>query len=207
MAERARVGVANMLENTVDHLLHNVLAAATDYMAAEDALSQAYGADRTPAAWERAARLAKRRAAEVAIAIDALTDRCATELARSKSSIRADISAQCVWPGSGADRLGAHNRVRGVANAYKHQDLSDPTLPIASNDDVLAVGSGWGMDGWGVGKYGGVPEVLVHETAGNRFKFLGDVPTAMAAWFKFLAANGATLPAGPIRVGNLQVHA
>jgi len=53
---RAMPYLANMLENTVDHLLHNVLAAATDYMAAEDALSQAYGADRTPAAWERAAR-------------------------------------------------------------------------------------------------------------------------------------------------------
>jgi hypothetical protein len=195
-----------MLEDTVDHLLHNVLAAAADYAAAEQALTQAYNTDPAPAAWEAAARTAKRRAADAAVAIDGLTDRCATELGHSKSSVRRGITALCLWPGSGADRLGAHNRVRGVAQAYKHQELDDTTLPIASNDDVLAVGSGWGMDGWGVGKYGGIPEVLVHETAGDRFKFLGDVPTAIAAWFKFLAANGATLPAGPIHVGNLQVH-
>jgi hypothetical protein len=195
-----------MLETTVDHLVHNVLAAAADYYAAEQALTQAYSSDPVPASWEAAARTAKRRAADVAIAIDGLTDRCATELTRSKTRIRTDISALCLWPGSSADRLGAHNRVRGVAQAYKHQDLTDPTLPIASNNEVLAVGSGWGMDGYGVGKYGGVPEVLVHETGGDRFKFLGDVPTAIAAWFKFLAANGATLPTGPIQVGNLQVH-
>ena len=62
------------------------------------------------------------------------------------------------------------------------------------------------MDGWGVGKYGGVPEVLVHETGGDQFKFLGDVLIAICAWFKFLAANGAALPAGPIQVCGLQVH-
>lgn len=195
-----------MLDRTTDHLINNVLAAAADYDSAEQALTLAYNSDPAPAAWEAAARAAKRRAAEAAIAIDGLTDRCATELTRSKSSIRADISALCLWPGSIAERLGAHDRVRGVANAYKHQDLNDTTLPISSDDDVLAVGSGWGMDGWGVGKYGGIPEVLVHESGGDRFKFLGDVPTAIAAWFKFLAANGATLPAGPIQVGNLQVH-
>lgn len=195
-----------MLDKTTDHLINNVLAAAADYAAAEQALTLAYTRDSAPAAWEFAARAAKRRAAEVAIAIDGLTDRCASELTRSKSSIRADISALCLRPGTGAARLGAHDRVRGVANAYKHQDLADPSLPIASNEDVLVVGSGWGMDGWGVGKYGGIPEVLVHETGGDRFKFLGDIPTAIEAWFKFLAANGATSPSGTIVVCGLQVH-
>ncbi|WP_334147711.1 type II toxin-antitoxin system toxin DNA ADP-ribosyl transferase DarT [Hyphomicrobium sp.] len=61
------------LEATLDHLLHNVLAAAADYEAAEQALTQAYKGDSAPAAWEAAARAAKRRAAEVAIAIDGLT--------------------------------------------------------------------------------------------------------------------------------------
>jgi hypothetical protein len=95
--------------------------------------------------------------------------------------------------------------VRGVANAYKHQDLNDPTLPITSDAEVLVIGLGYGLDGFGVGKRGGV-EVLVHETGGDKFKFLGDVPTAIAAWFEFLAVNGATLPAGPHQCCNLQVH-
>jgi hypothetical protein len=194
-----------MLERTTHHLINNVLAAAADYDSAEQALTQAYNSDPAPPAWEAAARAAKRRAAEVAIAIDGLTDRCAAELARSKSSMRLDISALCLWPGTGAPRLGAHDRVRGVANAYKHHDLHDSSLPIVSDDDVLVVGLGWGLDGWGVGKYGGV-EVLVHETGGERFKFLGDVPVAIAAWFRVLGANGATLPPGPYRCCGLQMH-
>lgn len=195
-----------MLEDTVEHLIHNVLAAAADYAAAEDTLSQAIAADSTPASWERRARTAKRRAAEVPIAIEGLTDRCFIELARSKAAIRNDISALCHWPSSGTPRFGAHDRVRSVANAYKHRDLHDPTLPIASDSDILVVGSGWGVDAWGVGKYGGTPEVLVAETAGERFKFSGDVPTAIAAWFRYLGANGAVLPSRPISCCNLQVH-
>lgn len=195
-----------MLDKTVDHLINNVLAAAADYDIAEQALTEAYSTDPAPASWDARARAAKRRAAEVAIAIDGLTDRCAAELGRSKSAIRSDISSMCQWPGSGAPRLGAHERVRGVANAYKHHSLSDPSLPITSGDDVLAVGSGWGMDGWGVGKYGGLPEVLVAETAGEQFKFLGDVPVAIAAWLRYLATEGASLPANPIRCCGLQVH-
>jgi hypothetical protein len=75
-----------MLESAVDHLVHNVLAAAADYYAAEQALTRAYNDDPTPSAWGTAARTAKRRAAEVAIAIDGLTDRASTELGRRKSA-------------------------------------------------------------------------------------------------------------------------
>jgi hypothetical protein len=194
-----------MTAQTLDHLINNVLPAAADYHDAERELSVAYNADNTAAAWEQAARRAKRRAAELAIAIDGLTDRLFVETPLSKTSIRGSISALCLWPGSGAQRLGAHDRVRGVANAYKHQNLTDLTLPIASQNDVLAVGLGYGLDGYGVGKYGGV-EVIVQERDGTRFKFLGDAPVSIAAWFKFLAAQGAVIPPGPFSVCGLQVH-
>ena len=195
-----------MLSRTVDHLIHNVLDAAADYAVAEQELTAAYNTDRTPAAWEAAARRAKRRAAELAIAIDGLTDRCSGELGASKTNIRNAVSALCLWPGSGAPRLGSHDRVRGVANAYKHENLSDPNLPIASEADVLVVGLGYGLDGYGVGKFGGV-EVLVREHGGTMYKFLGDAPIAIAAWFKFLATQGAGLPPGPYTVCGLQVAA
>jgi hypothetical protein len=191
--------------DTVDHLIHNVIPAATDYMMAENELTAAYAKDVTPAAWESAGRHAKRRAAELAIAIDGLTDRGASEFGISKSVIRNDLWALCIWPGSGAQRLGAHDSVRGVANAYKHQTLSDPSLPISSESDILVVGLGFGLDGFGVGKYSGV-EVLVREHDGTKYKFVGDVQVAIAAWFKWLAMQGATLPAGPYVVCVLQVH-
>ena len=115
-----------VLEDAADHLLHNVIAAAADYEAAERDLTSAYLADATPAAWETEARTAKRRAAELAIAIDGLADRCTSELGLSLTVIRSQVSALCLWPGSGAPRTGALARVMGVANVYKHQNLSNP---------------------------------------------------------------------------------
>ena len=194
-----------MLESAVDHLIYNTLPSAADYGAAEEALSRAYNQRPQPATSEGHARLAKRRAAELAIAIDGLADRCKQELALSLTQIRGDVSALCTWPGTGAARAGCLERVRGVANAYKHQNLSDPTLPIASDADILVVGLGYGLDGYSVGKFSGV-EVLVQEKTGNTWKFLGDAPVAIAAWFRFLSSKGAILPIGPFRVCGLQVH-
>jgi hypothetical protein len=102
LAERGEaVQIVMMLESAVDHLIHNVLLSASDYDAAEDALSRAYLADGAPAMWEAAARDAKRQAAHLAIAIDGLPDRCTAELGLSKAAIRASIAALCVWPGTG----------------------------------------------------------------------------------------------------------
>ena len=67
-------------DRTVNHLVHNVLPSAIDYGAAEDVLTRAYAADATPTAWEPDARRAKRQAANLAIAIEGLADRCSREL-------------------------------------------------------------------------------------------------------------------------------
>lgn len=194
-----------MLDRAVFHLIHNVLPAAADYDAAEVELSRAYTADSTIATWETAARLAKRRASELAIAIDGLPDRCLIEPGSSKPSIRAAVAALCVWPGTALPRPGCIERVRGVANAYKHENLSDPNLPIASDRDVLVVALGYGLEAYGVGKFGGV-EVIVRDTTGQTWKFLGDAPVAVGAWFRFLSAHGAVLPSGPFQICGLQIH-
>jgi hypothetical protein len=194
-----------LLETVVDHLIGYVLPAAADYEAAEAALSQAFAIDPTPGHWEAAARLAKRRAAELAIAIDGLTDRTFVETGLSKDEIRRRVTNRCLWPNSMSPRLESLNRVRGVANAYKHANLNDPTLPISSESDVLVVGLGFGLDGYGVGKYSGI-EVIVHDKKGKSWKFLGDAPVALAAWFRFLSGEGAVFPSGPYQMCNLQLH-
>jgi hypothetical protein len=193
-----------MLESAVDHLLHYTLPAATDYIAAENALSLAYTASQAPAHWETEARVAKRRAAELAIAIDGLPDRCKKDLGLSLSKIRAAVAALCVHPGTTRLRAGCLERVRGVANAYKHKNLTDPTLPITSDADILVVGLGYGLEGYGLGKWSGV-EVLVRDKSGTSWKFLADAPTAIAAWFSFLAAQHAVVPAGPYHFDALVV--
>ncbi|MGB8899956.1 MAG: hypothetical protein WCC90_12325 [Methylocella sp.] len=193
-----------MPHSTVNHLINNVLPSANDYELAEAALTAAYAADSTPAMWETAANLAKRRAAELAIAVDGLTDRCCNELGSSKAYIRKSVTALCVWPGTSQPRPDCIERVRGVANAYKHENLTDKTLPITSASDVLVVALGYGLDAFGVGKYSGV-EVIVRDKAGQSWKFLGDAPTAVVGWFRFLAAQGAVVPCGPYYVCGLRV--
>jgi hypothetical protein len=194
-----------MLTNAVDHLIYNVLPAAAGYEAAEQELTVAYLADCTPTSWEDAGREAKRHAAQLATAIDGRNDRCMAELGLSKTRIRSNISALCTWPGGGALRDGALERVRAVTNAYKHFQLDDRTLPIWSEEDVLIVGMGFGEEAFGAGKPG-IVEVVVREKDDTEFKFMADAPVVICAWFKFLSKHGAVIGSGPYSVCGLQVH-
>jgi hypothetical protein len=190
-----------VLANTLDHLLVNVLATASEYQAAETAL----GLAQERGTWDDEARTAKRKAAELAIAIDGLSDRASRESVISIDTVRSAVSALCFWPDGGGLRPEAFERMNGVANAYKHMYLDKPTHVIQSFDDVLTVGAGYGVDGYGVGKYGGV-EVLVRDKSGTIWKFLGDAPVVISAWFSYLRSNGATLPSVPIYAFGIQVH-
>lgn len=188
------------LAKTVDHLLHHVLAAVTEYEAAEANLSKAHASGK----WEVEATIARRKAAELAIAIDGLADRAQHELRVPLDNIRADVSGLCFWPGGNQVRKQAFERVHGVANAYKHSELTKKTHVIASFDDVLAVGLGYGVDGFGVGKFNGV-EVLVKDKSGQMRKFLGDVPAVLNGWFHYLRDKGAVLPSQTCRICGVDV--
>jgi hypothetical protein len=193
-----------MLAGTLKHLLDNALPAARDYERAEEELSAAFARDADPGSWAAEGQHAKRRAAEVAIAIDGLADRAGSALGLTPDDIRAQVSAHCVV--GGAHRPGCIERVCAVANAYKHAGPLRPKHPIASDSDVLATGAGYGLDAFGVGKFGGV-EVLVNQKDGSIRKFLADVPWAIAGWFRFLGMHGAAIPAEDYVVCNLRVHA
>jgi hypothetical protein len=192
-----------MLKSTVDHLIANVIPAAHDYSAAETVLSVALAAANNDQSKCRAeCETAKRRAAEVAVALDGLADRAARALGITPNAVRAQVaplSAIC-----GSARQGCVDRVCAVANAYKHDVLTDPKHPIRSDANVLVVGAGYGIDGWGMGKYSGI-EVMVHQTDGQQRKFLADVPYTTAGWFAFLKQKGAVLPSNIFTVCGLPV--
>ena len=181
--------MSSRLVKTVDHLQNHVLPALAEYDAAEANLSKAHASG----SWDAEAIAAKRKAAELAVAIDGLTDRVNLELGIPLKEIRSEVSARCAWPGSTAVRTESFERVHGVANAYKHLTLDDKRHVITSFDDVLAVGLGYGLDGFGVGKFSGV-EVLVKDKSGNTRKFLGDVPAVLNGWCRYLREKGAALP-------------
>ena len=72
----------------------------------------------TPIHWATAGQHAKRRAAEVAVAIDGLADRAANDLGTTPENVRNAVAPYCTI-GSVA-RPGSIERVCAVANAYKH---------------------------------------------------------------------------------------
>jgi hypothetical protein len=186
---------------TLNHLLGNVLGAAKEYENAEEVLSRSQASG----TWDREGNIAKRKAAELAIAIDGLADRAARESQTEIGVIRTSVSALCILPGSQELRLQSFERVRGIANAYKHNILDDRRHVIDSFDCVLAVGLGYGLDGYGVGKCGGV-EVIITDKSGESWKFLGDAPAVVSAWFHFLQNNGVMIPTVPIIVCGVQVY-
>jgi hypothetical protein len=193
-----------MLKGALHHLLTNVIPAAQDYDRAENELSAAFTQNADPAHWTTAGQHAKRRAAEVAVAIDGLADRAANDLGITPDNVRNAVAPYCTI--DGVARPGSIERVCAVANAYKHAGPLRGKHPLASEADILATGAGYGIDGYGIGKFGGV-EVLVIERDGTVRKFLGDVPWAIAGWFQFLAAQGAALPADEHRICGLCVKA
>jgi hypothetical protein len=191
------------LELTVNHLLGYVIPAARDYYDAEMALTKAFAAtnyDKSQCRTE--CETAKRRASEVAVAIDGLADRAATALGSSTNKIRKQVAVLSSIDGS--VRHGCVDRVCAVANAYKHDVLDDKKHPIRSAGDVLVVGA-FGIDGYGMGKFAGIG-VLVKQSNGKQRKFLADVPYTIAGWYAFLRQQGASLPNDTITICGLRVN-
>ncbi|MCW1839770.1 hypothetical protein [Prosthecomicrobium hirschii] len=187
----------------MSHLIDNALPAAADYFVAEQELSAAYEAGQSDlSACRLEADKAKRLAAQVAIAIDGLADRAGHALQLRPSEVRQQVGPLCLLGTS--QRIGCIERVRAVADAYKHDELSNPQHPIRSNDDVLVVAPGFGIDGYGVGKLDAV-EVMVHQINGELWKVLGDVPAAIRGWLNFLSSHGATLNVSDITVCGVKV--
>lgn len=68
------------------------------------------------------------------------------------------------------------------------------------------IGQGCGAGDYGAGKYGGAPEVVLRDKAGDEWKFMADAAVVIAAWFRFLTSNAAALPCLPYTVCNVLVY-
>lgn len=183
-----------MTSRTLDHLIRMVLPAAAEYFAMEEGAVDVCG---NPDA-------VLRKAYETSIALDGLVDRASTEFSLSKREVIDAVDPGCKFP-IGAQRPGCIERIRAVANAYKHADLNDKSLPLTSDKDVFFYGAGFGVDGYGVGKSGGM-ETLMRDKAEHVWKFLGDVPCAVYGWVAFLRGRGVPMPGVKHTVCNLEIE-
>jgi hypothetical protein len=85
-----------MLTETLNHLLNNVLPAARDYERSEEELPAAFGRNADARSWVMEGQQAKRRAAEVAIAIDGLADRAASALGLMPDEVRKQVGQRSI---------------------------------------------------------------------------------------------------------------
>ncbi len=181
------------MSSTLSHLLDVVLPCVAEYEEAELELNSVVEAGDAVLRTE-AEKKVKRRGAACAVAIDGLTDRAALEFGLSKTKVREAVGGLCTLPNdSNQLREKSLTRMEAIAVAHKHEIVSNPSLPLRSNADVLVCGAGWGIDTWGVGKYGGV-ELLAHTLDGGIHKVLGDVPAAVNGWAQFLKSRGVIMP-------------
>jgi hypothetical protein len=89
------------------------------------------GRDADPQSWITQGQQAKRRAAEVAIAIDGLADRAALALSLTPDEVRTQVSQRCIL--GTAHRAVCIDRVCAVANAYKHAGPLRAKHPMRPN--------------------------------------------------------------------------
>jgi len=182
-----------MPRTALEQLVQVVLPAAEEYFAAEEAASDTATGD-----------VAVRKALALCVPMTKLIEISVEEFHLAPAKVRLLVQAGCCFPG-GAERPGCIERIRAVAAAARHPALSDQSLPITSEDDVIFHGAGWGIDGFGIGKYGGL-ETLIREKSGQVFKFLGDVPCAVQGWSNFLSSQGVVMPGTVHKVCNLPVR-
>jgi hypothetical protein len=178
-----------MLFSVYDFYGRFVVPEIDDYLDAEKSLSLAYAALSELGACRTEADRAVRRACTAAIALDGLVDRLSNATGRKRPSIEAEVDRLAFWAKGQPPREGAVARVCALANAYKHEVLTYSKHPFKSFYEVAAVGLGYGLDGFGVGKMGG-PEVLVPNESGEKRKFLGDVHVVDKAWKRLFASKG-----------------
>ena len=183
-----------MPSRTLDHLTRMVLPASAEYFSIEESTANAEG--------DTDAVL--RKAYDTSIALDGLVDRASLEFSLSKREVIDAVDRESRFPG-GAERPGCIERIRAVANAYKHAELSDKSLPLTSDQDVFFFGAGYGVDGFGVGKFGGM-ETLMRDKSGHVWKFLGDLPCAIYGWAAFLRDHGVSMPGTKHTVCNLEIE-
>lgn len=179
---------------TLRHFVEIALPEAAAYEKAELDLSSAYLQHRDLSLCSRQAVDARRIAGNLAVAIDGLADRAALDLGGSTTRAQAIqlVSPSVTFGPGGLDRPDCLKRITGTAVVRRHAIAKDPKVLIKSEDDVLAVGLGYGLDAYGVGKDGG-PEVLVQDAAGQKWKFLGDAYCALSGWAQFLSSRGVPL--------------
>jgi hypothetical protein len=84
-------------------------------------------------------------------------------------------------------------RVRGIANAAKHLQLSNvrqvPNAPSHAANTAVQT-TGWGEGGFGRGPYGGGPRVMLAGPNGNDMEFSDVAKGVYEMWSKLRTAHG-----------------
>ena len=189
----------------VKHLVEDVLPRVREYVEAENRLTEAFIRHRSEEHCAAEIADARRKASDLAVAIDGLADRCERDHMMSRPEALVAVRPLCsYWDGGGT--CPALDVIRAVAVGYKHFSIRDQSLGISTYEQVQARSTGFGQGGFGLGKFGGVPETTVTYNEGDRLeKFLSVVPAALRGWTRFLHSQGVEIPFESMEVFGIEI--
>lgn len=80
--------------------------------------------------------------------------------------------------------------IRDVAEAHKHVELNRDDRVLTSADQTAVGSLGYGEAEFGIGTYGGAPEVVIELDSGGRRHFSGAVADVESMWKSLLEVAG-----------------
>src|SRR5262245_45271493 len=176
------------MQPILDHVATLVRPAMREYLAAEDALTDALASNdaRTIDAARQGVMHAARHAVDL---LHHLADFVFKEPSPALSfasleDVRNAVQTRCVF-GRTAKPVTDVRLLRDIAVAFKHHRPDQPGAVDVSSD-VVPVDIGWGQAAWGEGKYGGVEQVII-KTNDRRKRALSSVlQNVFDAWMRLL---------------------
>lgn len=182
----------------LDHLNRTIRPALRSYAAAEAALTTAQVAkdEVATAAAREAAMLAARQAVDV---LHHLADFVwkepdpALPTFSGLDEVRAAVRNHCFFLREPSVPIDDVTLLRDVAVALKHHRPDRGS--VASSQDIVTIGSGWGTMRYGEAKWGGIEQVIVVRKDGSQRAVIGVCQNVFDAWMEVLGQ-----PIGEINV-------
>ena len=109
---------------------------------------------------------------------------------RNLEEVRRTVSRICVYLRTDSP-VPDVELLRDVADAFKHHRLDRQNTRVRVSTDILSKGTGFGQGRFGEGKYGGIEQVVITTTDGDRRALSAVLQNVFDAWMSLL---GQVLP-------------
>jgi hypothetical protein len=176
----------------VDHIARVVRPALRKYVDAENSLTAAVLAKDSSAidtARQDVMLAARQAATELHHLSDFVLKEPSPTLQFTKiEDVRKAVDVKCVYSRT-TSPVQDVGLLRDVADAFKHHRPDRANTKVRVSTDILSKGTGFGGGRFGEGKYGGIEQVVVTTTDGDRRALSSILQNVFDAWISLLGQD------------------